>query len=362
MSTTTQHRSVRAALGLAAFIIVIGGLKSAGDLILPIMTALFLSLLCLPPMRRMERHGVPTWLALVLVVALATVVVLLVLAVIGGSVTQFQAQRTDYQVRLDQLVSDALGWMASRGIEIDIAELTGHVNTGAILSLVGDTASGLLSALSNLVLVILTMVFMLLEANTLPGKLRAAMNDSEADLSSYSQAAHRVQQYLAIKAVMSLATGALVGILCALCGVDFPLLWALVAFLFNFVPNIGSIIAAVPAVLLALVQLGATSAIIVATGYLLINLVVGNIIEPRLLGQKLGLSTLVVFLSMLFWNWVWGPLGMLLSVPLTVVLKIAFEHYDDLRWLSVMLGPGPTVTIGRGDHSEQAPPGDESKE
>lgn len=340
MSTSTAHQSARIALGLTAFVILVAGMKAAGDLVLPTMTALFLSLLCIPPMRRLERHGVPTPIALILVVFFATLLVVLVLAVIGRSITQFQAQLGDYQARLDLLVGNAISWLAQRGIEINTAELAGHINTGAILGLVSDTASGLLSALSNLFLVILTMIFMLLEASTLPDKLRHAMNDPDADLSGFAQAAERVQQYLAIKAVMSLATGALVGILCALCGVDFPLLWALVAFLFNFVPNIGSIIAAVPAVLLTLIQLGASTALVVALGFFVINMVIGNALEPRLMGQKLGLSTLVVFLSMLFWNWVWGPLGMLLSVPLTVVLKIVFEHTEDLRWIAVLLGPG----------------------
>lgn len=354
MTVTTDLRSVRGALALIAFILVIAGMKAAGDLVLPILTALFLALLCVPPMRRLERHGVPTPIALVLVVLFATLAVLLIVAVIGRSVGQFQAQLPDYQARLDLLVRDALSWMAQRGVEIDTAELSGHLDTGALMNLVSETASGLLSALSNVFLVVLTMVFMLLEANTLPGKLRAAMNDPEADLGEFAQAAVRVQQYLAIKAIMSLATGALVGILCAACGVDFPLLWALVAFLFNFVPNIGSIIAAIPAVLLAIIQLGTSTALLVATGYLAINIVVGNMVEPRLMGQKLGLSTLIVFLSMLFWNWVWGPLGMLLSVPLTVVLKIVFEHYEDLRWLAVLLGPGEPLAASAADNPAPA--------
>ena len=138
----------------------------------------------------------PTSIALVLVVALATLLVLLVIAVIGGSVTQFQSQLPDYQARLDLLVSDALSWLADRGIEINTAELSSQINSGAILSLVGDTASSLLSALSNLLLVVLTMIFMLLEANTLPDKLRAAMDDPDADLSGFAQAAQLFTQLL----------------------------------------------------------------------------------------------------------------------------------------------------------------------
>ena len=125
-------------------------------------------------------------------------------------------------------------------------------------------------------------------------------------------------------------------------GVDYPVMWGMVAFALNFVPNVGSIIAAVPPVLLAVVQLGAASGLAVAACYLAINIVMGNVIEPRYMGKGLGLSTLVVFLSLLFWGWVLGPIGMLLSVVLTMKLKIMLDSNEDTRWLAVLLGPNPT--------------------
>jgi predicted PurR-regulated permease PerM len=116
-------------------------------------------------------------------------------------------------------------------------------------------------------------------------------------------------------------------------------LWGLVAFLFNFVPNIGSIIAAVPALLLALVQLGPGPALAAGAGYLVVNIVMGNVVEPRFMGRGVGLSTLVVFLSLVFWGWVLGPVGMLLSVPLTMVVKLALEANPETRWIAVLIGP-----------------------
>ena len=340
MQEGKQHRGLRIVLGLAGFVLLVAGFRAAAELILPILAALFLALLAIPPMRRLERHRVPSALAMAIVVTAATMVVLLVSIVIGRSITEFQDALPFYQDRLNEIFVDAVAWLSGRGVEIDTATIISRLDSGSIMRLVGNTASGLLAALSNVVLVMLTMVFMLLEAQSLPGKIRAALGNPDADLSGFSTAAQRVQKYLAIKAGMSMATGLLVGILCAAFGVDFPLLWALIAFLFNFVPNIGSIIAAVPAVLLTLIMYGPGRALIVGLGYLAINMVLGNIIEPRLMGRRLGLSTLVVFLSMLFWGWVWGPLGMLLSVPLTVILKILLEHSGDFRWLSVLLGPG----------------------
>lgn len=340
MSAPSQRRGLRFVVSLAAIVLILAGFKAAAELILPVLMALFLTLLGVPPMRRLERHGVPSGLAVAIVVTAATLAVLLVSAVIGQSINEFQDTLPAYQRRLDQIIVGPIAWLEGHGFEIDAAKLIARLDGAAIMRLVGNTVSGMLAALSNLLLVILTMVFMLLEAQTLPGKIRTALGDPQADLSEFSTAAMRVQKYLVIKAWISLATGALAGILCAACGVDFPLLWALIAFLFNFVPNIGSIIAAVPAVLLTLIIHGPVRALIVALGYLSINMVLGNAIEPRLMGRRLGLSTLVVFVSMLFWGWIWGPVGMLLSVPLTVALKILLEHSDDFRWLAVLLGPG----------------------
>jgi predicted PurR-regulated permease PerM len=265
---------------------------------------------------------------------------LLVAVVIGQSVDQFQSSLPYYRERLDTIVRDAIGWLNARGVNVEADEITSKIDTGSLMQLVGDTASGLLATLSNLLLVLLTMIFMLFEAHGFPDKLRRAIGDPDADLRDFALAAERVQKYLAIKAWVSLATGACASLLCFVLGVDFPLLWGLIAFLFNFVPNIGSIIAAVPVALLALIQLGVGDALLVAAGYFAINMVIGNFIEPRVMGRQLGLSTLVVFLSMLFWGWVWGPVGMLLSVPLTVIVKIALEHSDDFRWVAVLLGPG----------------------
>jgi predicted PurR-regulated permease PerM len=149
---------------------------------------------------------------------------------------------------------------------------------------------------------------------------------------------HSVKRYMAVKTGISVFTGICIGAWTAILGVDYPFMWGLLAFLLNFVPNIGSIIAAVPAVLLALVQLGPWSALLVAIGYFVVNFTVGSVIEPRVMGRSVGLSTLVVFLSLVFWGWVLGLVGMLLSVPLTMTVKIAMENHRDTRWLAILLG------------------------
>ena len=145
-----------------------------------------------------------------------------------------------------------------------------------------------------------------------------------------------------IKTWVSLATGALAAVLCYV-GLDFALLWGLLAFLLNYIPNIGSIVAGLPPLLLAIVQLGPLEATLIAAGYLAINNILGNFIEPRFMGQGLGLSTFAVLVSLVFWGWVLGPVGMLLSIPLTMAVKIAMEGRPETLWIAIMLGSGADI-------------------
>jgi predicted PurR-regulated permease PerM len=157
-------------------------------------------------------------------------------------------------------------------------------------------------------------------------------------MSGFGRFSDTLNRYLVIKSSMSLATGVTITIALYILGVDYPVLWGIIAFMLNFVPNIGSVIAAIPAVLMALVQFGFAAAGWVALVYVVVNSVYGNLVEPKLMGRSLGLSTLVVFASLVFWGWLLGPVGMFLSVPLTMTMKIAFEASDESRWLAVLLG------------------------
>lgn len=338
-----ERRGLRVLITIAALVVTLWGLKWSAPVILPLLAAGFLAILCIPPMRRLERHGVPRVVSMILVITGASVLLLIIVGLVGSSLAQFQDEIGTYQAKLNEMITAAA---AHVGIDLPGDQLLPKLDTGAILRLAGDLAQQLVGIAGNLFVVIFLLIFMLVEANGLPDKIRAARAvggkpDVPEALDDFAIAATKVHDYLAIKAMVSGATGLAATLLCWVLGVDFPLLWGLVAFLFNFIPNIGSIIAAVPPVLLALVQIGPVSAGMVAGGYGVINLVLGNIIEPKLMGDRLGLSTLVVFVSLIFWNWVWGPVGMLLSVPLTVIVKIMLEHTTDFRPIGVLLGPSP---------------------
>jgi predicted PurR-regulated permease PerM len=184
-------------------------------------------------------------------------------------------------------------------------------------------------------------VFMSLEAVGLPAKLRAVYASNDNNFHPLQKFTDSVKHYMFIKSIVSAVTGALVALCLWVIGVDYPLMWGMLAFAFNFIPNIGSIIAAIPPVLLALVQLGPGSALAVAVCYIVLNLTIGNVVEPRFMGKGLGLSTMVVFFSLLFWGWVFGPIGMLLSVVLTIKIKILLESSEETKQWALLLGPNP---------------------
>jgi AI-2 transport protein TqsA len=333
---------------LALLTIIIAGMKMAASLYIPVLIAIVLSLVCQVFVRKLQSWNFPKGLAIGLVLLIFGLITFIVAGYIGASIGEFQRRIPDYSAQLQELFGEQF-----REIREFINEKTGgslrKVNPGAtsneifdferLLSLIASAASSVLSLLSDFFVVFLLMLFLLLELDQLPTKLRMALGAPEAQLSTFTKATHLVNQYMFVKTTVSLFTGMLVYLLALIAGIDFPGLLGLIAFLFNFIPNIGSLIAAAPGVLLALVQLGWGGGMGVLIGYLVINQVMGNFVEPRVLGKTVGLSTFVVFFSLLFWSWVLGPVGMLLSIPLTVVLKIWFENTNELKVVGLMLGP-----------------------
>ena len=235
-------------------------------------------------------------------------------------------------------------WLSQRGIEIDPQQWQDSFDPSVVMSFAGSTLASFGSVMTNAVMILLTVIFILTENIGFGEKLRLARGKdvSEEWLNRFSESVHN---YLAIKTAISLITGILIFIWLTILGVDYAVLWGLIAFLLNFVPTVGSFIAAVPAVLLATVQLGVFPAGLTLAGFVVVNLVMGNAVEPRWMGKGLNLSPLVVFVSLVLWGWVLGPVGMLLSIPLTIMIKIALESQDETRWIGVLLGSGTALEI-----------------
>ena len=327
----------------AAFIVVIAGMRAAESLLIPFLLSLFIAVICSPPLIWLRSKGFNNALAMLTVIATIVVFGVIIGVIVGGSINDFRQDLPEYQTRLTGITAQLFDRLQRFGFTVDVAQLREGFNRSAALSMAGNTLAQFGNMMTNAFLILLTVIFILAEEVGFTDKLKF-LGNSQKTLDAIDQFSSGVNRYVALKTTMSLLTGFLILIWLWALGVDYFVLWGLLAFLLNFVPTLGSIIAAVPAVLLALIQLGAGEAALTGIGFLVVNFVVGNVLEPRLMGKGLNLSTLVVFLSLVFWGWVLGPIGMLLSIPLTMTVKIALESFDETRWLGVILGSGKELT------------------
>ncbi|RLB41294.1 MAG: hypothetical protein DRH30_07105 [Deltaproteobacteria bacterium] len=322
---------------IGASVIVIGaGIKLAAPLLVPVLVAAFIAVVTAPLVIWLCDRGVPRLLAVLSGLLLDVAAGAALGFPLAAAVATFTERVPEYASMLSGQMEQLELWLAGYGIRLesiyDFSEPTWMLN------LATNMAQSAASFVSQMVLVLLIVAFMLFESTGLREKLaRIATPSQIGDLSS---AAHEVNTYLVAKTVMSLLTGVLVFVWCWWRGVDVPVLWGLLAYLLNYIPTVGQIIAAVPAITLALIQLGPGQALVVAAGFGAINLAIGAV-EPRVMGQALGLSALVVLLSMVVWGWLLGPVGALVSAPLTMVIKHTLAHRDGLRWLADLLGPAP---------------------
>ena len=332
----------RAIMVTAALVIIIAGMKLAAPLLVPFLLSIFIAVISFPLMSRLQQSGLSKGLSLTLVMLLVVFIGIGLTLLIGSSLTDFSRTLPDYQQRITTEWGQAIVWLKDHGISV-AEQLKGIADPAAAMGLISSILKGFGNVLTNSFLIILTVVFILMEAAGVTQKvllLRDQADGEQSDKKVFSQVfVDKLREYMSMKTIISMMTGIIVAIAMWLIGLDYPVLWGVLAFMLNFVPNIGSIIAAVPAVMLALVQLGVSSALLVAGVYVAVNVLIGSVIEPRYMGKGLGLSTLVVFVSLVFWGWVLGPVGMLLSVPLTITVKLALDCKPETQWLGHLLGP-----------------------
>lgn len=327
----------RTLVSLASLVIVIAALKIARPVLVPLTVSVFLATLTAPGVIYLKKKGVSPVIGVPLVVLFTLLVFGAMTTLVGGSINQFIQALPSYQARMSALLISSAGQLESWGFQVTTESLLSLVHPGAALGFLGETLSGLADFLSDTFLVLLLTVFVLFEAMVLPDKIRAALGDPVADLSRGIRVVSRIKAYVVVKTWTSFGTGLLIGVFLHLLGVDFAVLWGLLAFLLNYIPNIGSIIASIPAVLMALLQIGVGGATMTAAIFLSVNMVIGSFLEPKIMGQRMNLSPLVVFVSLVFWGWLWGGMGMLLSVPLTMAIRIMLEGHESTRPFAVLM-------------------------
>ena len=340
---TENSNNVNFLVILAAFFVIIAGLKMSQSLIVPILLSVFIAIISAPALFWLESKKVPRILAFVIVVVVVLAILSMVGLVIGNSINDFMINLPEYEKNLSTIPAK-IGRFASSFklpfLKGDLkANLLKQLDPSFILGFSGTMLGSIGNLLSNAMLIFLTVAFILFESSSFSRKIESVSKNALCPKSPVGKFLKNMNNYLAIKTGTSFVTGLLVTFMLLLFDVDYPVLWGLMAFFLNFIPSIGSIIAAIPAVLLAFVQFGWQTSLWVAVMYGIINGVIGNIVEPRFMGKGLGLSPLVVFLSLVFWGWVLGPVGMFLSVPLTMTAKIACDSNEKTKIIGVFLGP-----------------------
>jgi predicted PurR-regulated permease PerM len=325
---------------LAGLVIVAAGMRAAASVLVPVFTASFLAILLTPSVQWLMDRKVPKGVAVVAAV-LGTVVAAFILALlVGDSLVEFSRQLPTYMSSMQGLKNQVFDWLTQFGVgsALQGSVIDSALNTSGLLSLTGEILSAVAGLASNGFVILLLATFALLEIDRSREVVQRALGP-ESTLSDKLQGyTTQVVQYVKVKTLMSFGTGVGVALLLWLLGVDYPLLWGSLAFLLNFVPNVGSIIAFIPPVILALLQYGLGRAVAAAVAIVFVNSVFSNIIEPKMMGRSFGMAPWVVFVALLFWAWVFGPVGMILAIPLTVALKIALESSGTTEWIAALMG------------------------
>lgn len=344
------QQGYRSLLALACLMIVLTGMKLAASLLVPVALAFFLAVLSYPLIRWLVKWRVPRPLAMM-------ITVLLIIGTLAGLINsgikviaRFQSELPGSKSALRHNINDAAAWLERNGVDGAVKSANEMFKPDAIIDYltqenVMTTIGGVLGSTFGTVamfggaffMVLIVMIFILTEAHGTEGRILAIKLAGGPDFTSMMQSVSDIQKYLGIKTAISLGAGICVGIWCWALGLKYPFLWAIIAFLFHFIPAVGAWIASVPAIIDGLVQNGWGTAFGVALGYCVINVAFDSFLQPTLLGRRFGMSTLVIVLSVVFWGWLWGPVGMFLAVPLTMVFKVLLDNSVEFRWLSVAM-------------------------
>ncbi len=342
MSKNSQvPASVSPIVYTAALMVVLAGAYLARTIVTPLLLALFISIICAQPIAWMEKRKVPKVAAMLIVLAGLLLLFSVFAVVIGSTLSGFSSNVGDYETTLTEIGNSFTQFLKDKGLNVPDDLLSGIIQPAKVLSLTATAVNSVLGMMGRTFLIFLIVIFILMEFGSFSVKVKAIQYGSGRSDAYFADIAQNIRQYLWIKTIVSVSVGVLIYFALLIIGLDYPLLWALIAILMNYIPNIGSIIATVPVVLFALVQLGLGGAIWTLVINMLIHNLVGNFLEPKIMSRGLGLSTLVVFISLLFWGFLFGPVGMLLSVPITMTIKIILEQDEKTRWAALLLGtPG----------------------
>lgn len=320
----------------AYLIVIIAGLKTASEIVVILLMAFFVFLIFLPMVRRLRALGLNDLFTTIIVSLIMFSIIFVIGIFLISSAQDFTKNLPLYQQKYDLIIPQIVDYLSHFGIKLSSDEIINMFNPISLIQQAINFAKGMGNIMTNGFLTLVVIIFLFLESSLMIQKIFFFLPspESKEHLLLFTQ---NINTYFTIKTFTSLLTGFLVYAMLALFHLEYALLFGFLAFILNYIPNIGSFIAAVPALAIALLQLPLAEVFFIAVGYMVINNVVGNFLEPKILSKGVGISTFFVFLSMLIWGWILGPIGMFLAVPLTITIKMAASYTKRYRWISVLL-------------------------
>ena len=323
---------------IAAFFIIIAGMFFAATLVTQILMTIFISVICYAPIAWLQNMKVPKSLAIVIVFVSIIAITIGFGTIIGSSLSSFTENLPRYQKNLTEMTGEIHEMMVVQGFNFSFDSFSGLSDPSKIMDLTAKVLGQLGSFMGNAATIMLLALFLLFEVDSISDKIKAIVKGSDISVSYLNKIIKSIRHYLSIKTATSLMTGFFIWIFLIIAGIEYAVLWALLAFLLNYIPNIGSIIAMIPPMIFSFIQLGFSGLIWTVVIFVSVNMIIGNIVEPKMLGKGMGLSTLVVFLSLLFWGFILGIVGAFLSIPLTMAIKIMCEQNPETKWIAILLG------------------------
>ena len=331
--------TLRVLFAIAMLGLALAFMRVSADMLNALILAWIIVLVASPLLRWLRSKGVPTWLAFVLTLVAVLAVFLTLILFMIIALNKFAEALPAYFSEYENLVASVEDGLVSRGINTsDITAIVDFIDPAKIMEIAADFLGGLLGTVSGFILVALLVVFLLLDAFNVPAKLVEEINAGNKYLKQFFQTSNTIREYVLITTVVGLATGVIDTFWFILLGVDFAILWGILAFLLSYIPSIGFWLAAIPPTILALLESGPLTAALVFLGIVLINGFAENVVKPKFMGEGLNLSPFVVVFSVFFWAAVLGPLGAILGVPMTVLFKeLVLEEDPQNRWIAKLM-------------------------
>jgi len=344
-------------VGTAAATITVAGIRGIADLLGTVFLALVLTIAIHPLRGWLQGRGLPAWAAtLVMIVTVYALLLAFALALVVAT-ARFAALLPEYKDEMASTVQDVTSQLSRLGVaDEQISAISGSFDVGKLVDLAGDVLGGLLGVLSDLFFIVTLLLFLAVDAAWFPSRLADTPRERGPLVSALVSFAHGTRSYLVVSTVFGLIVAIIdTGVLWAM-GIPVPLLWGLLAFITNYIPNIGFIIGLVPVAILGLLEGGVGLMLGVIAVYCAINIVIQSVIQPKVVGDAVGLSATLSFLSLVFWAWVLGALGALLAIPLSLLVKALLVDVDPrARWLNPLIGdtrtPAPVDAAGPGWNS-----------